>query len=157
MTSLTDKMEGLRLKQGEAVPFQAIHFNEAIDECIALVKAEAATLYVNAQTPEEQASEPKSTVTYTGNEATINLAEEAVVGDNESLARELHMWYLEATKQLNPANYNPKAQIPYDDMHEEQKQIDRYIARKITSLLDAKDREIAVAYKKGFIDGGLSK
>ena len=72
-------------------------------------------------------------------------AEAAVVGDNgslESLARELHMWYLEATKQLNPANYNPKAQVPYDDMHEEQKQIDRYIARKITNLLAAKDREI---------------
>ena len=42
MTQLTDKLEGLRLKQGEAVPFQAIHFNEAIDKCIALVKAEAA-------------------------------------------------------------------------------------------------------------------
>ena len=40
MTQLTDKMEGLRLKQGEAVPFQAIHFNEAIDACIALAKAE---------------------------------------------------------------------------------------------------------------------
>ena len=44
MTQLTDKMEGLRLKQGEAVPFQAIHFNQAIDECIALVKAEAAVV-----------------------------------------------------------------------------------------------------------------
>ena len=44
MTQLTNKMEGLRLKQGEAVPFQAIHFNEAIDKCIALAKAEAAVV-----------------------------------------------------------------------------------------------------------------
>ena len=40
MIELTDKMKRLRLKQGEAVPFQAIHFNEAIDKCIALAKAE---------------------------------------------------------------------------------------------------------------------
>ena len=44
MTQLTDKMDGLRLKQGEAVPFQAIHFNEAIDKCIALVNAEEAVV-----------------------------------------------------------------------------------------------------------------
>ena len=82
----------------------------------------------------------------------LALAEAAVVGGNgslESLARELHMWYLEATKQLNPANYNPKAQVPYDDMHEEQKQIDRYIARKITNLLAAKDREVYEYINRG--------
>ena len=33
-------MERLRLKQGEAVPFQSIHSNQDIDECIALAKAE---------------------------------------------------------------------------------------------------------------------
>ena len=145
MTSLTDKMEKLKEKKlitdSIAEDSHKHFFNGGIDKCKALAKAEASTLYVNAQTPEEQAREPKGTMTHTTGKSTINLAEEAVVGDIESLARELHMWYLEATKQLNPANYNPKAQVPYDDMHEEQKQIDRYIARKITNLLAAKDRE----------------
>jgi len=44
MTQLTDKMEGLRLKEGGAVTFKAIHFNQALDKCIALVKAEEAVV-----------------------------------------------------------------------------------------------------------------
>ena len=99
MTSLTDKMEGLRLKQGEAVPFQAIHFNEAIDKCIALVKAEA------------------------------------VVGDWEIMYR---------TTRRNVC-------VPTTTYKE---WLDNEVTF-IASLLAAKDREIAEAYKKGFIDGGL--
>lgn len=52
----------------------------------------------------------------------------------EEIAKQLHGWYLEATKELNPENYNAKAQVAYDDMNEEQKEIDRYIARKVLSL-----------------------
>lgn len=52
----------------------------------------------------------------------------------EAIAKQLHGWYLEATKELNPENYNAKAQVAYDDMNEEQKEIDRYIARKVLSL-----------------------
>ena len=101
MTQLTDKMEGLRLKQGEAVPFQAIHFNEAIDKCIALAEAEA-----------------------------------AVVGDWEIMYR---------TTRRNVC-------VPTTIYKE---WLDNEVTF-IASLLDAKDREITEAYKKGFIDGGLS-
>ena len=102
MTQLTDKMERLRLKQGEAVPFQAIHFNEAIDKCIALAKAEA-----------------------------------VVVGDWEAMYR---------TTRRN-------ACVPTTTYKE---WLDNEVTF-ISSLLAAKDNETAEAYKKGFIDGGLSK
>ncbi len=56
----------------------------------------------------------------------------------EQLAEQLHVWYLEASKELNPDNYNPKAQKPYQELNEEQKELDRYIAGKILSELGRK-------------------
>ena len=102
MTQLTDKMEGLRLKEGGAVTFKAIHFNQALDKCIALVKAE-----------------------------------EAVVGDWERKYR-----------QVRQHSYG--SSIPFKE------RID-FEVTFIHTLLAAKDRETTEAYKKGFIDGGLSK
>lgn len=49
----------------------------------------------------------------------------------EETAEMLHEWYLEATKELDPKNYNPKAQKAYKDLTEEQKFIDRFIAKKV--------------------------
>ena len=49
----------------------------------------------------------------------------------EELAEQLHNWYLEAIKELDPENYNPDAQRKYADLREQQKFIDRYIAKKI--------------------------
>ncbi len=49
----------------------------------------------------------------------------------EALAEKLHIWYLEATKMLKPESYNPNAQKAYADLTEEQRQIDRYIAKLI--------------------------
>lgn len=54
----------------------------------------------------------------------------------EELAKQLHLWYLEATKELNPESYNPNAQKAYEDMTEEQKFIDRYIADKCLELIN---------------------
>ena len=50
----------------------------------------------------------------------------------EKTAEQLHIWYLEATKELNPKDYNQKAQKEYKDLTEEQKFIDRYIAKKVS-------------------------
>ena len=61
----------------------------------------------------------------------------------EGLARQLHDWYLEGTKSLDPENYNSKAQVSYDEMNEQQKEIDRYIARKVLNILTT-TREEAV-------------
>lgn len=33
---------------------------------------------------------------------------------------ELHIWYLEATKQLNPENFNEDAQKPFDELNGDQ-------------------------------------
>ena len=53
----------------------------------------------------------------------------------ELLARKLHEWYLEATAQISPENFNPEAQKPFEELTEEQKFIDRYIAKKILEFL----------------------
>ena len=49
----------------------------------------------------------------------------------EKMAKQLHVWYLEATRNLNPKSYNSKAQKSYEDLTEEQKKIDRYIALRV--------------------------
>lgn len=48
---------------------------------------------------------------------------------------ELHIWYLEATKQLNPENFNEDAQKPFDELNSEQKYIDCYIASEINKKI----------------------
>lgn len=48
---------------------------------------------------------------------------------------QLHKWYLEATKELHPESYNPKAQKPYSELTDEQKFIDKYIAQAIRTHL----------------------
>jgi hypothetical protein len=48
---------------------------------------------------------------------------------------QLHKWYLEATKELDPHFFNLKAQVPYEDLHDKQKWIDKDIADKINALL----------------------
>jgi len=53
----------------------------------------------------------------------------------ELLAEQLHIWYLEASKKMNPESYNKKAQVPYEELSEEQKFLDRYIATKILGMM----------------------
>jgi len=49
--------------------------------------------------------------------------------------KKLHEWYLEACKELSPENFNTDAQKPYEELSEEQKFIDIYIAEKIKRKL----------------------
>ena len=49
----------------------------------------------------------------------------------------LHEWYLEATQKLRPESFNANAQKPYEEMTDEQKQIDIYIADKIRISITA--------------------
>jgi hypothetical protein len=55
----------------------------------------------------------------------------------EQMSEQLHVWYLEGTRELDPANYNPKAQKAYAVLNDQQKEIDRHIARKVLAALDA--------------------
>lgn len=57
------------------------------------------------------------------------------IDEVEKLAERLHIWYLEATKELHPESYNPHAQKSYAELTEEQRFIDRYIAGKIYGKL----------------------
>ena len=53
--------------------------------------------------------------------------------DVERLAEQLHIWFLEANKKILPKSYNPNAIKGYSELAEDQKDIDRYIAK---ALLD---------------------
>ena len=69
----------------------------------------------------------------------------------EELARRLHNWYLTATCKLDPESYNPKAQKNYDELTDEQRFIDRYIAEQIladTSLQESISQSAVEEYKK---------
>ena len=65
--------------------------------------------------------------------------------DVEKLAEQLHDWYLEATEQPD-TEYNYKAVVPYADLSDGQKAIDRYIAQKVTTAIEEareeRDKEI---------------
>ena len=45
--------------------------------------------------------------------------------------KQLHKWYLEVTKLINPKSFNRRAQKPYEKLTEEQQKIDDFIAEKI--------------------------
>lgn len=65
------------------------------------------------------------------------------ITDIESMARKLHELYLEATRELNSESYNSNAQKSYDDLTEEQKEIDRYIAKAICKLQNEDIKKMA--------------
>ena len=58
--------------------------------------------------------------------------------EKEKLARQIHTWYLEACEELDPDSYNSNAQKPYENLTEDQKFMDRYLADKILGLIDNK-------------------
>ena len=59
----------------------------------------------------------------------------------EELAEQLHIWYLEAVQQ-DGSKYNPDAVVPYKDLPEGSKLLDRYIANKVhQELQKAREEE----------------
>jgi hypothetical protein len=56
----------------------------------------------------------------------------------KTLAIRLHNWYLEATKNIKPESYNINAQKEFIELTDEQKFIDRYIAKKIINYIEKK-------------------
>lgn len=46
-------------------------------------------------------------------------------------AKQLHEWYLQATRKLNPEAFNKNAQKPYEELTEELQFVDKYIAQRI--------------------------
>jgi len=55
--------------------------------------------------------------------------------ENRITGGQLHRWYLDATKELDPDNYNEEAQKSYTDLNSEQKFIDDFIAAQINKTL----------------------
>ena len=58
------------------------------------------------------------------------------IGMSSKLAPLLHKWYLEATKKLNPNDYNPKAQKEYHELTDSQRYISEHIAFRIVDFLE---------------------
>ena len=66
-------------------------------------------------------------------------------------SKQLHEWYLEATKKLKPESFNPKAQKSYNKLTKEQKFIDEFIMKKIKEVnKSAVEWLIIDAKKKSF-------
>jgi len=57
--------------------------------------------------------------------------------NREKLAEQLHIWYLEAIKKISPESYNPNAIKEYSELAEDQKEIDKYMAGRLISRLNA--------------------
>lgn len=75
--------------------------------------------------------------------------------EKEQLAEQIHLWYLEVTKELHPESYNPNAQKSYADLTEEQKYMDRYLAGKFLDFLAKKREEIeSMKYRDQFAHDG---
>ncbi len=71
----------------------------------------------------------------------------------DDLAEQLHRWYLEATYELDPEDFNPKAVCEYSDLREGQKFIDKFIAEKLISLILQKQKEAI----EGVLPDGILK
>ena len=63
---------------------------------------------------------------------------------------QLHRWYREAVCSLMTYDYNVEADIPYEELSDGQKYIDKYIADKINKWIEDREREY---YE--FLDGPL--
>jgi hypothetical protein len=153
MTQLIDKMKVLRKKNSSIKNFTGSGyynqqgFNQALDKCIALAKAEASVVgdwerkyrqdrqhSYGSLIPFEERIDSEVAFIHT----LLDAKAEAVVGD----------WEAEFDKIFTEVSCECGARDMFNF---------REVKDFITTLLDAKDREIAEAYKKGFIDGGLSK
>lgn len=66
----------------------------------------------------------------------------------EEIAEQLHCWYLEAVQKIDPNNYNHKAQKPYNELNEDQKFLDRYIAKKVIALHHSHTEQIEQARRE---------
>lgn len=60
-----------------------------------------------------------------------------------TLAEQLHNWYLEAIRDLNPAYFNSKAAVEWKDLHKGQKHIDMYIAKKVADTIKEATQNLA--------------
>ena len=47
---------------------------------------------------------------------------------------QLHEWYLDAVRQIEQENFNPKANKPYGELNRQQKYIDEFIADKVNDF-----------------------
>ena len=79
----------------------------------------------------------------------MNKSVEKGIGEEvEDMAKKLHLWYLEITSRLHKGNYNQNAIKEYDELNEEQKAIDRHIAKEVVYLMKKQDQITAKAERE---------
>jgi len=49
---------------------------------------------------------------------------------------ELHQMYLDGSHKLDPDNFNDKAQVPFEELPEPQKKLDKFIADEINAKVE---------------------
>jgi len=55
------------------------------------------------------------------------------IGEKDVTPEELHNLYLDKSKELDPDNFNPEAQVPFDELPEPQKKLDKAIADELNA------------------------
>ena len=78
--------------------------------------------------------------------------------NNEITAKKLHEFYLGACEDLTGESYNSLAQKQYNNLTEDQKWIDKYIAQKVNELIkkhlkklkEDLNKELYLKFKNGF-------
>lgn len=58
--------------------------------------------------------------------------------ESRELAKKLHEWYLEASKKIGAESFNIKAQKSFDELTEEQKFLDEFIAERVIEFFEKK-------------------
>jgi len=66
-------------------------------------------------------------------------------------AKQLHDWYLEAIRTLHPESYNPNAAKPFEELTEEQQEIDKYIATRVNGMIKTHIERLEVVMEKARI------
>jgi hypothetical protein len=125
-------------------------FNDTIftntEEIVRAVETllDLANQYLDIKEPEHKSVGSQECSYHTGfynagfNEA-LHLCKLAQMKKLEGITPEqLHEWYLEAITTLHPSDYNHLADVPYDDLKEGQKSIDKFIADKLRQHMGGK-------------------
>ncbi len=69
---------------------------------------------------------------------------------------QLHKWYLQAIKYVDPENFNPKADKDFEDMTEEQQYIDQHITLRINEVIKQAVKELKEEIDKIDLDPACS-
>lgn len=85
-------------------------------------------------------SEFSQQVKFLGNQILLTEIQNKIIEKalESTTPEQLHLYYLEAIKNINPESYNEQANKPFEELTKEQRYIDEFISYKIEQILEGK-------------------